>query len=64
MSRKKFKVQKRFELWVETTIRADSLAQAVEIAGKMGSDEFIEYLESTEKLDETSLDGTGVIENW
>jgi len=63
-TRKKYKIQKRFELWVETTVRADSMADAVEQSRKMDYDEFVDVPESTEVLDCTSMDGTGVIEEW
>lgn len=61
---KEFRIQKRFELWVETKVKAETIEEALAMSKKMDEDDFIEVLEDAELLDCTHLDGTTIGETW
>lgn len=61
---KEFKIQKRFQVWCETNIKAESLEQAISIGKAMGHHDFYEADSKTETIDIAPLDGFTVGESW
>lgn len=61
---KSFRVTKRFEMWVEREIEAVDMVTALATAKEMRHGDFFTAKRDTEVLDETTLDGTGISEQW
>lgn len=64
ITRKKYTVSARFDLWVEKTVEAESLNDAMALAQEAGFDDFVEAMEGVEVIDTNRLAGTGVREEW
>jgi hypothetical protein len=61
---KTFKVQKRFTLWVETSIKTADMEAAFQQGKKMTIGDFITIPEQTEVMDVTELSGFQIGEEW
>lgn len=59
----KFRIQKRFTVWVEKEVSAETFEEAVELARKASPGEFFTF-DSGGFLDYDELQGTGVYEAW
>lgn len=61
----KFRITKRFEIWVETAITSESLATALDFAQRASLSDFLvaDHADSA-VIDETVLPGTGVSEDF
>jgi len=58
-----YRVSKRFSIWVEANIDAETFEAALEIAKKAAPSEMME-MRAYEFIDWHPLPGTGVSENW
>lgn len=61
---KKFRVQKRFEVWCETEIRALSIEDAVADGKGLRFSDFYSERSGVDTCDLTELSGTTVGEAW
>lgn len=61
---KKYRVQKRFEVWLEAEVRAKDFAGAVEQGRAMNFSDFIAEDDGNGVLDVTELDGFATAEMW
>ena len=61
---KEYIVTRRIAVWMEAPIKAESLAQAVELAREMPDSDFITVPDGVEFCDSERLPGDGVREKW
>ena len=61
---KTFRVQKRFEVWVEQEVKAETFDLAVQEGKNLKVGDFIEAHPGVEFNDSTEIAGFGVQENW
>lgn len=65
---KSFRVTKRFELWVETQVKAEDFSSAVEAGKALKCYDFLKEIMKPKSpasiCDETELAGFGVTEDW
>lgn len=59
----KFRIQKRFTVWVEKDIPAETFEAAIEIARKAQPGEFLSF-DKCDLIDYDQLPGTAVSEVW
>lgn len=59
-----FRVQKRFEIWVETEIKALNFQAASDIGRNMKLEDFVDIPDDTEMNDITELSGFQCGETW
>jgi hypothetical protein len=65
IKRKKYVISKRFTIWLEKTVMASDLPEALEDARTAGYADFLEAVdESVEVVDSEEVSGTGVREDW
>ena len=64
VKRKKFEVQKRFEVWMAVEISATDFDDAVAQSKELKLDDFLVPACGASCMDYTLLPGTGVIESW
>lgn len=57
---KTFKVNKRFELWLETTVRATDIEAALSMGKAMTVKDFVTIPDQTELIDETEQSGMSI----
>lgn len=60
----KYRIQQRYEVWVEKTIQAESLDEAIDVMKGSTFDDFLTTKAKANVVDFTELDGTGVQEGW
>jgi hypothetical protein len=61
---KTFCVQKRYEVWVQTEVKAETFDLAVQEGKNLKVGDFIEVHPGVEFNDSNELPGFGVQENW
>lgn len=61
---KKYRVQKRFEVWLEAEVMAKDFTSAVEHGRAMGFSDFMVEGEDSGVLDVTDLGGFSTAEQW
>lgn len=59
-----FDVQKRFEVWFETTVKAPDIEAALETGKAMKFEDFVDMPDNVQVLGETELSGLKVGETW
>lgn len=63
VTQKTYSVSKRFDMWVEAEIKAESMTEALVIRDNMGIRDFVE-IPSGGLNDYNELPGGGVHESW
>lgn len=60
----KYRIQKRYEVWVDKIIQADSLDEAFDVMRASTFDDFLTTKAKANVVDFTELSGAGVQEEW